>query len=303
MKVERPLAPEGKISHKDNFELCYLRHTYIRKVDQNPTEAEMLPYMTIIKHQARNTYYTYKNLFQMVGFDIDDITNIGRTHLIGFIGLYSLDKVPEKYKEFEDIFFKKNVREPKELDISSKNKANLTVQIKQRMETLVRVCRQKARNIKGFPTEEFTAYYGPNKPPKNLNKLTEDHEKYEFKKINIPSFKAIKKRQKIKNNDKPFKFAGYWYVAVPIENRTLCLADFSGAGLDPYDSIHNRTPEELLFDKLDKEKFEEKKAIFEAHPDKRKEVILRRFIYKNKNNSFFKEEVCIARKYLKTLEI
>ena len=58
-----------------------------------------------------------------------------------------------------------------------------------------------------------------------------------------------------------------------------------------------------MFDKLDKETFEEKKAVFEAHTDKRKEVILRGFIHKNKQNPLFKEEITLARKYLGRLEI
>jgi hypothetical protein len=303
MKIHRPLAEKRKISYRNDFELCYLRHTYIRRVDYNPTELDMAPYMKIVTHQAKNTYYTYKNLFALIGFNVEDIVNVGRVHLVGFIGLSSLEKVPEKFEEFEEIFFARNDRDPKETDIQDKNKANFTVQLKQRMETLVDVCRRKARNIKGFPTEEFYVFYGPKRPPKNIRKLLENHEKYGFRKLDMASFKTIKKRCKIKNNDKPFQFAGYWHVAVPLEKRTLSFADFTGAGMDPYDSIHNKDPEKLLFEKLDQEEFEEKKAIFEAHTDKRKETILRSFIHKNKRNPLFKEEVVLARKYLKTLEI
>lgn len=301
MKIERPQAEQRKISYKDDFELCYMRHTYIRRVDYNPTEKDMLPYMGIITHQAKNTFYTYKNLFQMIGFIIDDIINIGRIHLIGFLGLYSLEKVPEKYEQFEEVFFNKFNHVPQDKDIKSKDKANFTMQLKQRMETLVRVCRQKARNIKGFPTEEYYVFYGPKRPPKDLRKLLENNEKYHFKKLDMASFKSIKKKMKIKGNDKPFKFSGYWYIAVPLEQRTLNLTDFAGAGLDPYDSIHNKNPEEILFDKLDNKEFEQKKAIFDSHSDKRKETLLRNFIRKNLKNPLFKEEIDIARKYIKDM--
>lgn len=303
MKIQRPQAEKRKISYKDDFELCYMRHTYIRKVDYNPTEAEMAPFMRVVVNQAKNTFYTYKNLFQLVGFTMDDIVNIGRIYLVGFLGLYSLEKVPEKYEAFEEVFFNKYSKVPTQFDITNKNKANLTMQLKQRMETLVRVCRQKARNIKGFPTEDFYIFYGPKRPPKNLTKLLENHEKYQFRKLDLASFKSIKKKMKIKTNDKPFQFAGYWYVAVPIGKRSLCVEDFAGAGFDPYDSIHNRNPEELLFDRIDQEQFEQKRATFEAHDDKRKEIILRGFINKNKRNPMFREEIVLARKYLKTLEI
>lgn len=302
-KVIRPIAPNSKISYKDSFELCYLRHTYLRKVDYNPTEAEMMPYMKIVTHQAKNTFYTYKNLFQMIGFIADDIINIGRIHLTAFLGLSSLEKNQKNMEDFKFIFLKKNAKDPNEADLLNKNKAIFTLELNQRMETLVRVCRQKARNIKGFPTEEFYVFYGPKRPPRNTKKLLEDHEKFQFRKLDLASFKSIKKKMKIKNNDKAFQFAGYWYVAVLLENRTLSFADFSGAGLDPYDSIHNKDPEQILFDKVNEEEFEKKKAIFEKHSDKRKEVILRGFIFKNKKNPHLQEEVGLARKYLKRLDI
>jgi hypothetical protein len=301
MKIERPAAEKRKIHSKNEFELCYMRHQYLRRVNYNPTEADMAPYMQIVSHQARNTFYTYKNLFKLVGFDVEDLVNIARIHLVSFLGLYKLDKMPHKYIDFLEVHLRKKGRDANEDDVENKDRANLTMFMKQRMEDVVRVCRQKARNIKGLPVEEFYVFYGPKKPPKDLRELLEDHERFGYRKLDLGSFKSIKKKMKIKENYEPFKFAGYWYVAVPLEKRNLTLLDFSGAGLDPYDSIHNKNPEELLFDKLREEEFDEKKANFEAQSDKRKENIVRHFIRKNKGNPLFKEEISIAKKFLKDL--
>lgn len=301
MKINRPPAEKRKIHSKNEFELCYMRHQYIRRVNYNPTEADMAPYIKIISHQAKNTFYMYKNLFNLIGFDLEDMVNISKIHLVSFLGLYKLDKTPDKYKEFLEVHWKKHVREANEADVESKDRANLTMFMKQRMEDVVRVCRQKARNIKGLPVEEFYVFYGPKRPPKDSRLLLDDHEKYHFRKLDLGSFKSIKKKMKIKNNDKPFQFSGYWYIAVPLEHRNLTLLDFSGAGIDPYDNIHNKNPEELLFDRVKEEEFYKKKSSFESYSDRRKENIVRHFIRKNKGNPMFKEEIDIAKQFLRDL--
>lgn len=299
--IERPPAENRKINSKNEFELCYMRHQYLRRVTYNPTQAEMAPYEKIITHLAKNTYYMYKNLFMLVGFEVEDVINIARIHLVSFLGLYKLDKVPNKLIDFLEVHWKKHIREANEEDIENKDRANMTMFMKQRMEDVVRVCRQKARNIKGMPVEEFYVYYGPKRPPKESWVLLEDHEKYGFRKLDMGSFKTIKRRQKIKSNDEPFKFAGNWYIAVTLEKRNLTLLDLSGAGYDPYDSIHNKNPEEIFFDKFNEEEFETKKANFEAQSDKRKENIVRNFIRKNKGNPKLREEIDLAKKFIKDL--
>lgn len=313
MKIERPQAENRKIHSKDEFELCYLRHQYIRRVKYNPTAAEMEPYMKIVSIQAKKTFTTYLNLFKLVGLDYDDMVNIGRVHLVSFLGLFSLDKTPEKYREFVETHLRKTNSEPSAEVIDNKNRANLTLFMKQRMEDVVRVCRQKARNIKGMATDEFYVFYGPKRPPRNVRKLLEDHEKYGFKKMDIAAFKTIRKRvmkDKKAKRTKPIQptksheilnFAGSYYVSIPLEHRDLTVLDFAGANLDPYDNIHNKSPEELMLHNLDINEFERKKANFDAQTSKRKENIVRNFIRKNKKNPLFREEIVLARKFLEEL--
>lgn len=313
MKIERPQAESRKIHSKDEFELCYLRHQYLRRVEYNPTAADMEPYMKIVSIQAKKTFTTYLNLFKLVGLDYDDMVNIGRVHLVSFLGLFSLDKTPEKYREFVEIHLKKTNSEPTTEVIDNKNRANLTLFMKQRMEDVVRVCRQKARNIKGMATDEFYVFYGPKRPPRNVRKLLEDHEKYGFKKMDIAAFKTIRKRvmkDKKAKRTKPIQptksheilnFAGSYYVSIPLEHRDLTVLDFAGANLDPYDNIHNKSPEELMLHNLDINEFERKKANFDAQTSKRKENIVRNFIRKNKKNPLFREEIVLARKFLEEL--
>jgi hypothetical protein len=296
--ITRPQAEKRKISSKNEFELCYIRHQYFRRSTYNPSHEEMAPYLQIVKSRANHTFYLYKTLFQMVGFEAEDIINIGRIHLVSFLGLFSMEMMPEKYSEFVLKFIDNHDDElPQEKDILVKNQANFTIFLKQRMEEIVRICRQKVRNIKGVPIEEFHFFCGPSKPPKRLDSLLDNYTAMKFKKIDMVSFRTAKKRAR-KYGHLAFRFDKMWYVSVPVGQRTLGIVDFTGAGMDPHDNMHNMNPEQVLFAKEDDEKWSRKRRIFKRKTKEEKAEIFKKFIEKNKNSSVFHEEVEIAQKML-----
>jgi len=297
----RPKAEKKKIHSRNEFELCYLRHQYFRKVDYNPTSEEMQPYLNIAANLAKNTFFTYKNLFHMIGFEREDLTNIANIHLVSFLGLFSLEKMPQKYQDFIQLFNRLFGESPDEGELLDKNRANCTLFLKQRMEDVVRVCRQKARNIKGLPTEEFFFYVGTKKPPAILRDLIEKHEKLGYKKLDTAVFKSI--RKKVRPDGPVFRFDGKYYVSVPVEQKSLSLSDFTGAGIDPYDSLHNMTPEEILFDVETADIWEKRQEEFHNKTPTRKAHVLKKFIKNNKNKPEYEEEVKTAKKLLKQLGV
>ena len=299
--VSRPRALKGKIHSKNEFELCYLRHKYFRKVKFNPTKKEMEPFLHIAKRLAKNTYFRYQPLFYQVGFELEDVLNIANVQLVSFLGLFSLEKMPEKYKEFVKTFKKIQEKKPEKKDILDKNQANFTLFLKQRMEDVVRICKQKAKNIKGLPYEEFTYYCGSKKPPKNVNEFLKNYEKLGFKKIDYLTFKSIKKRAGLINTV-TFDFNGNYYVAIPVEKKNLNIEDFSGADLDPHDSLHNMTPENLYLSTEENKKWDIKIKEFNNKNNKIKINIIKNFINKNKNNCKFCSEIKTAKRMLKGIE-
>lgn len=308
-KVVRPAADSGKISHKEDFELCFLRHQYLRRVEYNPTEQEMFPYMKIIEYLSKKTFYTYRYLFSVIGMEIEDIINIGRVHLVNFLGLFEInkDKDIDKYNKWIDEFGdqKKTFNQmPTKEQTLSKNKSILTLFLKQRMEDLVRICKQKARNIKGFKVDDIVPFYGLSEPPKELYKLLENHEAYGFKKSDLVEFKAIRKRVKPRPKDsEPFKWSMWWYVAVPMEHRSLTSLDLSGAGLDPYESFHNKDPETILLQKQDEIRFDKKKKVFNSKSKEDRASIISSFVEKNGQNPRLIEEIGIAKRILKNMGV
>lgn len=295
--VERPQASAKKIKTSEDFELCYIRHQYFRRVKYNPTEAEMEPYMKIVAHLTKNTFYTYINLFKAVGMYHDDVLNIGRVHLVSFLGLYALERMEEKKKLFVEKFEKNEYRTPTENDFDQKNKANFTMFFKQRMEDLVRVCRQKVRNIKGLPSEECIVFCGPARPPKYPKRLLREFNELGFKKIEYAVFKSIRKKIQVDHDAMIFQFGGQWYVAIPVEHRSLDAEDIVGSGYNPYENAHNMRPDDLYEEK----ELDRYSCLFNKKSILRKRVTLRNFIAKNRGKAHYKEEVATAKRLLRNL--
>lgn len=298
--VYRPEADEGKINSKDDFELCYLRHRYLRKAQYNPTESEMAPYSKILTYVAKNTIFRHQNLFRIVGLEYEDLINVCRVHLVSYLASFSLQADLDKLKEFIKVFKNEYGKKPNEVDLLQKNRANLTLFLKQRMEEMVRICRQKASNIQGVCAEEYYIFYGYKKPPRLHRLLLENHKKYEFKKMDPTHFRNLKKKAN-KKNSLCFRFEGIWYVAVPVEKRRLDIIDFAGANLNPYDNVHNMNPEQLC-NKTEEENYWKNKQIdFDSQKRSKKINQLRDFIKENKTNDKFKQEIFTAKKILKDL--
>lgn len=303
--VIRPQANNKKIHSKNEFELCYLRHQYLRKVDYNPTATEMEPYFKIVNYMSRRTFYSEFHLFTMIGFQREDIVNIGRVYLVEFLGLFALDS--EKNADKLDTFVVAHQGlnggdSPTDEDVLSKNKAHFTLFMKQRMEDLVRISKQKAKNIKGLQVDEYIPFCGDQEPPTDLFKLLEDNQAYGFKKCDKVQFKAIRKRAKA-NLGEAFRFAGNWYIAVPLAHRSLTILDFAGAGLDPHESLHNQNPEQLMLRRQNDISFDKKKKKFKAQSKEERARQIKLFVDKNKNNPLFQGEIFTAKRMLRNLGV
>jgi len=294
----RPQATGPKIHSSQEFELCYLRHQYFRRTTYNPTPAEMAPFTSIATRLARNTYLIYQSLFDIVGLDMEDVVSNAHVQVVSFIGLFEITKDPVKYERFVCAHQKKFTKDPGPPDIMDKNKANMTIFLKQRMQDMVRVCQQKARNIRGKPVDEFFAYRGLNTLPAIcLLYLEERNEKYGYKKIDVATFKSARKKAKPKN-DRWFKHNGMWYIAISVDHRPLELTDLSGADFDPRDNYHNMDPERIIQEREEIVQYENKRNNFQLLQVAQKKVVFKAFIRDNKRNKRYCEEVETARKFL-----
>jgi hypothetical protein len=232
--------------------------------------------------------------------DLEDIASIAKIQLVNYIGLFALDenKDLERYEEFVIKFQRKNKgKNPSKYELLSKNKADYTLFMRQRMADLIRICQQKAKNIKGARVDEYMPFCGKVKPPEDIRDLLVDHEKYGFRKIDNVAYKAVRKRAKSKKTE-VFEHEGTWYVAVPLAHRNLTLLDFAGAGFDPLESIFNQTPEQLLNMREQEKRFDKKRKRYKNYSKEDKVRVIRLFLDKNEQNPLYKEEVETAKKTL-----
>ena len=167
------------------------------------------------------------------------------------------------------------------------------------MEDLVRIIRQKVRNINGMPVEEFNYYSSKNPPPAILRDLITNYEKLGFKKLDPAVYKSIRKRV---NADGPsFSMDGTNYIAVLMEPRLLTAADLVGADLDIKDTFHNLDPERAMQTEQEKKKWETRKKEFGRKRKSVKIRMLESFVKEHVGIPGFKQEVKTARKLLKAL--
>jgi hypothetical protein len=220
--------------------------------------------------------------------------------LVSFLGLYAIEKMPEKLKKYEVDFHIDNKEFPQKSDLEQKNKANFTYFFKQRMGDLVRVCKQKVRNIKGKQSEEFLVFYGKNEPPKYLNGLIEEYKSHGYKKLDLAVFKSIRKKINVEVDCTMFKSEDVWYIAIPLEQSNLDLEDIIGSDCNPYENRHNMGPDEILNSHQTVQNLDDFNDWFYNKSDYRKRVTLKKFIAKNKNKVQYKEEIAIAKRLLKS---
>lgn len=300
-KVYRPPAEDRRVHSSNDFELCYIRHQYFRRVNYNPTEEEMAPYRKIIKFLAQRTFYTYPGLFHTIGMNFEDVFAIGIINLVNFLGLCEISptKNVDEYQDFCKVLNRLG-KLPTDEQILNKNKANLTLFMKQRMTDLVRICRQKAKNIKGARVDEYLPFYGAPPPPDDLYKLLEDNELYGYFKCDMNLYRALRKRFKKKVGE-TFQFASNYYVTVPLDQRNVTILDLAGAGLDPRECFHNMNPEEILFKRESEIKFDIrlKKYKNSSKADKAKTIMS--FVEQHEDNPHYEEEIMTARKLLRNM--
>jgi len=290
-----------KIHNSSNFEFCYLRHQYLRKVDINPDSSELIPFYPIINKISGKNYSTYRKLFYSVGIEYDDVVAVGKAHLISFLGLFQIEKDPKKFDAFVEKFVEKNSYIPAETDILDKNKAIFTIFLKQRMEDLVRICRQKVRNVRGVPIETTHSYFGPIVPKARPEEIHAKYESLGLKKLDPAVFRAIKKKVK-PQNDLYFFYNGNWYITIPTNNRALEHVDLLVADQDPRDQTHNKNPEELIIMSESNKSWEWKNRKFKKTPSNEKISMLRSFLELNQGSKIFDNEIETAKKKLEWLE-
>ena len=258
----------------EDFEYCTLMERYIGKAP-NPDMVVFNKYSDIIEIESSKAFYRSQRIFKSCGMELDDIKNLSRSYLVGFLGLYTLEKSPQKMAQFTQKFKERNKTEIEQNQevILKKNRSMFIDFLKQKLETLKGVCLNKTKSIVGFETKT-TCY---------RIKLQEDcsleSQMKESEENKIPASLYAKTRQKIKAKGKrSFEYDGYIYWAKKDEFKQPVSLDFY---------MENTVEEDS--DVLEKSfcgnisRGDELFEIYDSLPDSEKREILESFIKKSKS--------------------
>lgn len=193
-KLDDPLLDKKKkLNSNDYFELVYLRHRYFRK-SADPSPERLQEFEEMICNIADKIYYRNIMIFKIVGFEHDDLRNIGRVNTISFISMGGLKENPSLMEKFisdhKDRFGKDS--DPSKKDIFLRECYNLSKYLNQRLQEIAKFCEVKSANIIGDKTRKNFFIGEPGKTPSDEDLLLSP-EFFGYKKITEVEYKKMVK--------------------------------------------------------------------------------------------------------------
>lgn len=119
--LNRGDAPKQRINYHDDYELVYLRHALLRRTPSPNDTKRLHSYLPIIKRSAQKILYKFKSVLVPMGFDIQDLTNLGLVHTLCFIHNYAFNEneidnvkllteyLNQRFGEFAKVTYKKAI--------------------------------------------------------------------------------------------------------------------------------------------------------------------------------------------------
>ncbi len=140
-----------RINHKDEFELSYLRWRYLMRA-KNPKAEVIKKYEKAAYFCARKSYDLNYAIYKSSGMELEDVNNIALVYLVSYLGSMSIEYTPAEKKKFVKHFKEVHGKKPTIEEIRRKDLSKMICFVQQRFIDLIRVCRQKNKNVTGEKT-------------------------------------------------------------------------------------------------------------------------------------------------------
>ena len=241
-----------KIDCQDYFELVYLRHRYFRN-STNPNPERLAEFEEMICNISYRFFSRNYEVFNEVGFEIEDIKNIARIHTVSFISMGGLAENPDKMEQFRIRHKKKYGQnsEPGKMDIFRKECYDLSRFLNQRLQDFARNCKSKNKNIRGTSNEQIYFVGNAKRDPSDID-LAKYPDVYGYKRISKKRYKELQKENNAKDKNKFLIENNQIVRAVYLKGGYLSTFDIEDVGLDPRDNLYYGNPESNLI-KMEKE--------------------------------------------------
>lgn len=235
-----------KIDCQDYFELVYMRHRYFRN-STNPEPERLARFEEMLCNISDKFFISNYQVFNEVGFEMEDLRNIARVHTVSFISMGGLAENPDKMEQFLKRHKKKYGQdsEPDDMDIFKYECYNLARFLNQRMQEVARNSKSKNKNIRGTINQEVFFIGSPKRDPSDIDLATYP-EVYGYERISKRRFKELVKENDAKGKKRFLAKNNQMIRAVYLTGDHLSARDMSDLGLDPRDNLYYGNPEDNL---------------------------------------------------------
>lgn len=290
-----------RYTYQDNFEMLIVRHEYLSKVD-NPDPEWVKKFEPIVNTTAMIMYDKLKPNFSKVGYELDDIIMITNCYMIGYMGLYSLERNGKAKQRVLESYKKRFDREPTPQELAKKERTNLISFLRQRLQHASVLCGRKAKNITVGCDKRAIYAFTKDSVPASDEMIYEDHEKFGYRKVTKEEFKDIKLNARINRSKELVDENGFKVIEVEMLNDGISEYDYRNIFVSSKNDTFHTDPESSIILKEKEEDLEYMMQEFEDMKIKDKKSCLKEFIQNHKGNKSYKTEVSTARKMLKELK-
>lgn len=289
-----------RMTFQDDFEMLILRHEYISKV-KNPDPAWVTAWEPIVKTTAMLMYNKLRPNFAKVGYGLDDVVSITNCYMIGYMGLYSLERNEKARNKIIDSYKARLKREPTEAELVRKERTNLISFLRQRLQHASVLCSRKARSITVGKDKRAIYAFTADSVPASNELIYEKGVKLGYRKVTKDEMKRIKLDARVKRTKELRDEFGFPIVQVELLNDGITEYDYRGLFVSGQNDFFHKNPEEaIILEEGNKDMSLIMKEFGDLDVSEKKNT-LKKFITVYKGNKKYKEEIKTARTMLKTL--
>lgn len=284
-----------RLSFKDDFEMLYLRHEYMAKVERLGKKLDpswVKRYAGIVHTTAKIMFNKLKPNFQKVGFDENDFISVTNMFMLYYMCLYSVQTNPEAMDKL--ISKRGPLSENEILRIDRNQMINF---LRQRLYHSSTLFSRKARNI--TVGEDKRGYYAFTESSQDISHdlLLTKYKKYGYRKVTMKEYKESQKQAKIVGSADLKDKNGFKIVKVEQLNQGLSEYDFQLLSEDDKGSFYN-PPDVILQNTEDEIALEAFKIRFENLDESGKKELLNAFITTHGDDKKMQVEVKLAKRLL-----
>lgn len=284
-----------RLSFNDDFELLYLRHEYLEKIERLGKKIDLQwidKYAGIVHTTAKIMFDRLKPNFQKVGFDVNDVIAVTNLYMLYYMTLYSVQTNPEAMDKL--LAGRGPLPESEILRLDRNQMINF---LRQRLNHCSTLFSRKARNI--TVGEDRRGFYAEteNSQAVQLDLLLTKYKKYGYRKVTAQEYKAAKNEAKMSGSSDLKDKKGFKIVKVEQLNQGLSEYDFQLLSEDDKGTFYN-PPDVIIQNNEEEVALEAFKIRFENLDENGKRDLLKKFIKTHEGDKKMKNEVKLAKKML-----